>query len=169
MEDKRTSQQGLSTTGWISIIGVALIIFVLVAMRNNMIRLPNSTDRDNVLGVSQEEKTLDRITENPTDFVGQTVNVEGKVDNVYTSRTFVINAPGLVNDEMLVIVKNPYDMKQMQQQDEMLDGKVKVTGVVKQFQAVEAMNSLDRDLDLNSVNTYEGQPYIYADSISFVQ
>ena len=163
-------QQGLSTVGWISLIGIGVVVLVLVALQNNMISLPqNLEDTQNVLGLSQEERLLDRITENPIDFVGQTVEVDGEIEDVFSSRSFLIDAPGLVNDTLLVVTKEPFDIQQMEQKDADIDGKVRINGMVRQFQIVEALDSLDPDLDPNMIAVYEGQPYIEAESISFLQ
>lgn len=155
---------GSSTIAWIVIGGALVVLFLLLAQGARLSNL-DMTNTSSVLGISAEEKLFDELTENPQGFIGQNVTVQGEVENVISENAFVIDAPGLANDKLLVITRNPFNVPEMEGQDAKIDGEVRVSGTVREFQVVDVADSLDINLEPDAVIVFEGQPYLLADTL----
>lgn len=110
--------------------------------------------------------TASDVLSNPEQYEGQRVQLRAEVEEWVASRAFVLDAQGVVADNLLVITDTP----QLIFEDPEIFGDAiwEVNGTVDRFQ-VTVMEDLDLDFDAELVTTYEGKPYIVADSVELFE
>lgn len=132
---------------------------------------PEATDieyADEEIDVSPDEGiTADDVLENPELYEGSVVNLKAEVEEWINPRAFVLDAPGFINDNLLVITREPtYVFEDPELFGDDIWG---VTGTVDRFTFVEVIDSLDADLEADLFTVYEGAPYIIADTVELYE
>lgn len=111
--------------------------------------------------------TTDDILSNPSLYDGMTVNLRAEVEDWLSPRAFILDAPGLVDDNLLVITNEPTFI--FEDPELFGDSIWEVTGTVNDFELVVARDTLDVDLNPDIFTLYEGRPYIVADSVELYE
>lgn len=111
--------------------------------------------------------TTDDILENPDLYQGQMVQVRAEVEEWLNPRAIVLDAPGIVADNLLVITE---DVTTAFEDPEVFGDAIwEVNGTVQRFEYTAAIDTLDLDLKPDLLTTYEGAPYIVADSVTLFE
>ena len=126
--------------------------------------------------------TVDAIADNPTAYVGQTVLVNGEVEDVSDTRggvwAFAIEDTDLLFDEQILVIGAAPSASRMGQTTgdqgvaaatavDDLDGRfVWVSGTVRLFDVAEAESQLGVQLDAARFSSWVGRPAIVAQSLS---
>lgn len=119
---------------------------------------------DEELSVNPDQGiTSDDILDDPETYEGMTVTVRAEVETWINSRAFALDAPGIVNDNLLVITRDPTYV--FEDPETFGDAIWEVRGRVERFTYAQAVDSLDADLSSDLFAVYEGAPYIIADSV----
>ena len=117
---------------------------------------------------SAQVTTIDRITDNPSAFFGQSVSVVGEVDDVLGERAFTVEDNDLLFDEEVLVVSRsaltgrggqPLDV------DTLDDELLRVRGTVHQFNLAAFEQQLGVDLDDSRFADWGGRPAIIPESI----
>jgi hypothetical protein len=109
--------------------------------------------------------TLDDITENPETYFGQTVTVEGGIDEVRSEQAFTIASSTLVDANEVLVVSatgQAFDAALEAEQP------VRVTGELREFVLAEIERDFDLTLDPELEAEFEGQPVIVASSVEVI-
>lgn len=169
------TKNGQGTLTWI-VVGLLVVVGILLigsyaGDRDLELSLDEDIDivdeqEDGIDLMSAPEETLDEMTENPEPYYGRTVTVEGEVEEVLTPNAFIIDAPGVFNDELLVISDDPFDFAEMVEQDWEIDGDVLATGTLREFRLITTSGIVDFDLDPDILTIYEGEPVLEASIIT---
>lgn len=107
------------------------------------------------------------ITGDPNAVIGKTVTVVADVDEVYGPRAFkldddAIPAGGSDND-LLVLIPKAGDLAEIN--DQWMDNKVRVTGVVQRMNVSNVERELGWDLQPNLETEFRGKPVLIARSV----
>lgn len=111
--------------------------------------------------------TTDDILRSPDTYEGVNVNVKAEVEEWINSRAIVLDAPGIVDDNLLVVTREPTYI--FEDSEIFGDAIWEVVGTVKRFTFVEARDTLDVDFAPDIFMVYEGKPYIVAESIELYE
>lgn len=115
-------------------------------------------------------ETLEEVTDDPELYVGEQVTVRGEVDTVLGNNTIVLDVPGeLVNDEILVVSTNPVAETVVDTQGLLDQRQVRLSGTVTQFVYTEVYDTLDPNVTADVVATFEGRPFILTDNIVVIE
>jgi len=102
--------------------------------------------------VSTEITSIETLNKNPQAYIGKRVTLIGEVEKVYNQNLFKLDGPGILNDELLVIIRR--SSKVIQSSEELAgskgiteDSEVQVTGTVEQMEIVDIIRDYDFDLD----------------------
>jgi hypothetical protein len=145
-------------TGWLVLVVVALGIGLFYVQP----RFYNRPE-PSVLGTNVTEK----IIKDPQDYYGSEVTVSGEIGTRYDSYSFLLDEYEDVGHYLLVITKSPAP-----QASDIIDFKVadketyEVTGVVRQFNILEAENEFGLNLRDEDLREWEGRPAIMASRIT---
>lgn len=114
-----------------------------------------------------ENVTVDEITEETSELIGQTVSVRGEVTEIESPSTFVISGDEFLGDlfgEDEVLVFNVADNSLLVLPED--DAKVQVTGEVGTFILSDIEETYNIGLDPALYVDYENQPVIFAESVA---
>ena len=111
--------------------------------------------------------TADDILENPDLYEGDEVIVRAEVEEWLSPRAFTLDAPGIVNDQLLVITSEPTYV--FEDAELFGDDIWQVEGTVDQFIYATTIPDMDLDFDSETVAVYEGKPFIQADSVELFE
>ncbi|MBD3250548.1 MAG: hypothetical protein GF381_03205 [Candidatus Pacebacteria bacterium] len=110
-----------------------------------------------------EGVTANDILDNPSMYEGMTVTVRAEVEEWLNSRAFVLDAPDVINDNLLVLTNKPTFV--FEDPEIFGDAIWEVRGTVDQFEYAVAVDTYDADLEADAFAIYEGRPFIVADSV----
>lgn len=102
--------------------------------------------------------TVDDILDEPYRYVGQTVTVHGEIAEIHSGQWFTIDGPGLLDDEMLVLARDPAVVTEGED--------VAVSGEVVTLVVSEVERELSIDLDPELEVEFSDQPIVIADVIT---
>lgn len=120
--------------------------------------------------------TLQRITDNPKDFYGDTTLVSGQVREILSPRAFTVSSPGFLGPELLVVSKAPLAAPTLRSATRpILEGDpVQVNGEVRRFDLSEfekdVGSDLKREFDTflgDDLGERRGDPAVLADVVTF--
>lgn len=137
----------------VSMVGLALMALVLPAC---------NTPEQAVAPPGEQGTTVERVNENLSALVGQTVRLRSEVESTNDPNSFRLeDNDAFAGEDVLVFnaTGQPFVIP-----DE--DMEVQVTGQVRQFAIAEAERSYDLDLNTDTYAAYEKQPVIFADSLA---
>lgn len=107
--------------------------------------------------------TVERIEEEPREFVGQRVTVTGEADTVFSERAFELEGDDWwFDEEVLVVTRAPVRMAGGTVTD---DDDLVVSGTVRMFTVAEIEQEVGWDLTPELATTFRNQPVIVADSV----
>lgn len=111
------------------------------------------------------------ITGNPNNYIGKTVTVSGWVERSYYPQTFRLDEDsvftGGIDNDLLVVGKKdviPADLKSGN-----ADARVRVTGTVQKFVAVEIERDYDLDLTGEIENEFKNKTVLVANSVEVLE
>lgn len=113
--------------------------------------------------------TVADITDSPDNYIGRTVTVEADLEEVLSPMAFTLDEDdvlrGGIDNDLLVFSRQASGLQPID--DQWLDNKVRVTGVVGRYTVVELERELGWDLDTKLERRLEGsRPVLIATSIS---
>jgi hypothetical protein len=111
--------------------------------------------------------TADDILNDPDGYDGLTVTIRAEVEQWLTPNAFVLDAPGIAGDNLLVITTNPNYI--FEDSEIFGDAIWEVRGTVGHFEVVAAQDTYDLDFEADIFTVYEGAPYIIADSVELYE
>ena len=169
MKISKYSGKGLTTGGWLLIIlGIIIIVGILFFLFSLLIPLffPPSPNIEIPEEQLSGEVTVEDITNNPQNYYGTQVVVDGQVRNLVGDNGFLLSEPGVVGLDLLV-VSNTNVRELFSQENVPGDEKVNVEilGDVQQFNITDVENKAGVNLDNNLFQPYEGKPVIIANQI----
>ena len=109
-------------------------------------------------GQAEAGITVEDVLEEPTRYVGQVITVEGEVASIHDPHWFTIDAPGALQDEMLVYSPDPYEAVE--------NADVAVTGEVQTLVVSRFERDWDLDLDPELEVEYADQPIVVAEAVT---
>lgn len=139
--------------------------FGAIALLAGLLVLPACANNDNTASeYSPDEESIEEVSEEPVDYIGETVTLAGQVQNTYGDDLFVIEDEEFFGDEsVLVLNQNPGT------QPPVGDDYVQVTGEVREFLVADIEREYGLEIDPDAVAEleveYEGQPVVVANSI----
>ena len=107
---------------------------------------------------STERVTVQELTNNPSEFYGQSVTVSGQVVEAVEPGVFRIDSEG---DQLLVVA-----LKQVPNVNE--GDTVRATGEVRKFKIEEVRQKVDRGIDDEYFGDYKGDPAVLAYSAEVI-
>jgi len=118
------------------------------------------------LDIEGTEVELEDVADNPEEYLGQTVTVNGEVSAILSPQVFRMNEGNLldIGDEILVVHlpdQTPVVMAE--------DAEIQVTGTVRSLIQAEIERDFDFDLDEDLYIEYENRPAIIANSIDVME
>lgn len=149
--------QSTPRSQWSLFLGLALVVMILGTIAFVI------SDQ----GYTERESQVDRLANSPTRYYGDSVTLSGSVENVIGSRAVTLTGPGIINDTVLVISKQPLVPVGGGGDDVFYkEGtRVFVSGEARSFQIDEMEEELGVELVDEEFRTWEGKPVIVADSI----
>jgi steroid delta-isomerase-like uncharacterized protein len=124
------------------------------------------TDTQTGVAAGMNPQALDAVLDNPDQFYGQTVTVEGNVTELLNERMVRLTDDDLIlADSLLVLhsVDGGLDVTMDQ------NARVQVTGMVEPFVLTDVESQFGIDLDDAAFAGFENQPVIIAESITPMQ
>lgn len=123
------------------------------------------TDQEDIMGT---DSMLEQMTDNPQSYSGQTVTVEGEVQDSISNRVFSI-ADDPVDQEVLVVTRNTLSEEQVADMEPLFgdNARVEVTGEFRQFVAADIESEFDVDIDDEVEAEFEDHYVIVADNLTF--
>jgi hypothetical protein len=123
------------------------------------------------LGMADSGVTVADITDNPDNYVGRTVTVEADLEEVHSPMAFTLDEDdmlrGGIDNDLLVFSRQAGGLEHVD--DQWIDNKVRVTGVVQRFTVVELEREVGWDLNREIEAEVEGRRLVLiANSISRV-
>lgn len=158
---------------------VAVVVIVIVAIVLFMVFNDSDTEDDAVNNNTnnsaaieendKEEDTLEQITENPDNYIGQNVTVTGEVQDVLSDRAFKISGE-TVGDELLVFASVDLTQEQLDQAEAFLqdNANVRVNGTITRATVVEFEEEYGIEFGTELEAEFEKQIVLVADSITFI-
>ncbi len=122
----------------------------------------------NLENPSIEERRVSQILETPRTFYGNTVSVEGDVENVIGTQALTVDGAGAIGDQLLVISREslePIGGSGIPQSIFNPADRVTVEGEVREFDLVRVERELGIDLDNEQFAAWQGRPFVFADDI----
>ncbi len=117
---------------------------------------------------TDDEATLRSIVENPEQHYGQTVTVQGEIQDLLSSRVFKISDRA-AGDELHVVTRNPLTEQQLNEATELFEDNadVKVQGTLRQMTTAELETEYNIDLTAELETELTGKPILVADTYTF--
>ncbi len=113
--------------------------------------------------------SIEDLTENPEQYVGQTVTVRAEVEDWLAPRVFTLDAPGIIGDQLLVITDDPNNV--FEDQDVFGDDIWEVEGILYRDLVIDDVTS-QYDLDMDQEDMlmdFEDGYYLVADRVEMVE
>jgi len=154
---KNSSVSGLY---WIFTVASALVILIVFAV-------PILLDQAGIEGESG--LTVSDVVDNPSQYAGQIIALEGEVENTIGSRGFTLDGQGVIGDEMLVVSRQPLQAVGGDGLEGGLfttDDEVLISGTVRRFNRSEIENELGISLDSQVYTEYEHTYVFVADTVT---
>ena len=108
-------------------------------------------------GEAQVGVTVQDVLDEPDRYVGKAITVQGEVAETHGPHWFTIDAPGVLDDEMLVFSRDPY---------EAFEGReVAVSGEVQMLVVSELETEYGVDLDPELEIEFSDRPILIAGAI----
>ncbi len=154
-------RSGGGGAAWAGVVG-GIILLLLLAL----ILIPLFADDDSAgpeLGA-----TVSDITDNPAEYLGETVTVSGEVDRALGTRAFTIGGQEFYGgDTLLVVSANPLPTTAGRPADDALltNDIIQVTGPVRRFNVAEFEEAIGTEPEEGVFTQYEGQPAVIARSV----
>lgn len=160
-DDRAAARRRSGDGAWAWVVGgiIALLLLALI-----LIPLFNADDSAG----PEVGATVSDITDNPEEYLGETVTVSGEVDDAIGPRAFTIGGQEFYGgDTLLVVSANPLPTIADRPADEavLTDDVVQVTGPVRRFNLAEFESTIGADLDDALFTAYDGQPAVIARSV----
>lgn len=117
---------------------------------------------------SIEQRRVSQILEKPVTFYGNTVSVEGEVENTIGTQALTVDGPGAIGDQLLVVSRDslePIGGSGIPQSIFTPTDAVIVEGQVREFHLKEVEEELGVDLDDELYAPWEGRPFVFASRI----
>lgn len=111
--------------------------------------------------------TVSDILENPEMYEGAEVTVRAEVEEWLNPRAFVLDGQGVVQDNLLIITRDP--TYAFEDPELFGDDIWEVTGTVERFTVATAIDTYDVDLQADAFAIYEGKPYLVADTVTLFE
>ncbi len=155
--------QFLLSRGSVALVAAGALLLPACANNQPQATAPNEPTQQEQAVNEQREETLEKVAENPTQMVGQTVTVKGEVEQVYDPNSFILQDDELFGGEKVLVI-TPRNTTPVQD-----DQQVQVTGEVRQFVLAE----FEREYDLTWDGAlkqkieaeYKDKPVIVAQSL----
>lgn len=172
----KTAQKGAAAT-YVAIGIIALLIiggFMYLGAASDPSR-DNQAGLDNLANIDigqNDESKVEQIEENPSAWIGQNVSVQGEVAAIYGAQSFQLASTDWIENEVLVISRNPLPAKLLEDTNDIVDEEeiVRVNGTVRRMNVVEIERELGLDLDPQiEVELEDQRPVIIADQISVLR
>ena len=131
-----------------------------------IITLPKLID-DNITDPNTSS-LITQVVKDPDNYLGSSVTVRAEIENMIPGRSFTLDGPGVVNDKILVISKQPLEAVGGAGDTPLYkenDG-VQVSGTVRKLNIQEVERELGIDLNENELRAWEGKPVIVANTVS---
>ncbi len=113
-----------------------------------------------------ESVTVEEITNNPSEFYGESVTVSGQVVEAVEPGAFRIDSEG---DQLLVVGAQQLSKIAEGEVKEVNEGdRIRVTGLVRQFKIEEVRQEVDRGIDNEYFGDFEGDPAVLATSVEVI-
>lgn len=126
-----------------------------------------------VLGGCDTERpgpTVEKIENNPLDYSGKRVTVNGEVDDVFSARAFELESDDdpfeIFEEDLLVVSRSPMSFSGGALED---DDKVVVTGTVKWFVIADLERDVGWDLGPELETQFADEAIIVAESITRIE
>lgn len=117
----------------------------------------------------EKEVSISKVNKNPADYLGKTVTLKGKVNEVVGPNAVRIRSGGFFGGSEILVVDRAGFPPEMGTPAEAADKdlEITVTGPVRIFNRVEFESDWGIDLDQELFTVYEGQPAVVVDRLSF--
>lgn len=129
---------------------------LLLGVHSNKPAIAQSTEQT-------DSATVEEIIDNTDNWIGKTVTITGKIDEVKDDSSFTLEGDNYFDsDRVLIINDSGAALPEMPKENITL----RITGRVDQVQGIEYFDSsTGADADDSTINGFEDKPAIYADSI----
>ncbi len=154
-------RSGGGGAAWAGVLGGIILLLLLALILIPLFNADESAGPE--LGA-----TVSDITDNPAEYLGETVMVSGEVDQMIGTRAFTIGGQEFLGgDTLLAVSARPLPTVGDRPTNEavLTNDIVQVTGPVRRFNITEFEESLGIDLDNALFTRYEGQPAVVANSV----
>lgn len=112
---------------------------------------------------ADENTTIEELTEENNQFIGETVTVRGEIEELESGLAFTIVEPGFLEAEEIIVLNTANAPFPVMPEDEV---PLQVTGEVGTFVLADIENQYGLDLSDEIYVEYENTPVIFADSIA---
>ncbi|KKS96440.1 MAG: hypothetical protein UV73_C0010G0025 [Candidatus Gottesmanbacteria bacterium GW2011_GWA2_43_14] len=149
--------------GLLAVVAVLLLFFTVTRNQENGIF--------NSLQPEQSEpqvQILDDIIRNPDNYIGRQVSVNAPVKEPLNDRMLMLEAPGQLPDDELLVISRQTLLPQGGGPDDYIYNKddiVRISGTVRRLTIADLEEELGTDLDDAAYAELEGRVYIVADTI----
>lgn len=150
MKESHYTEEGQATNTIMIAVGIVLIAAIVIwvlSQRNTTVNINDAAQGGSptitatagqgggtVMMDGDDEFTIMELMDNPDQYYGQSVTVEGEVDSVESDQAFVLDQQGAVmGDEVLVLYSTPISFSE--------EDRVQVRGTVQRLSEVDAMYS----------------------------
>lgn len=138
-------------------IGISAIALTLIALL-----LPGCDYRGTRANVRDRNITAQEVVNETKNVIGRRVTVRSEPLQIVGSNAFTINNKQLFNDENILVINatgTPFTLP-----NDNID--IQVTGVVRQFNAIDVAREFNLNLQPNIYREYENKPVIIAESLA---
>ncbi len=146
---------------WAGVAG-GIILLLLLAL----ILIPLFTGDDST--GPERGATVSNITDNPEEYIGETVTVSGEVEAAIGDRVFTIGGQEFLGGQSLLVVSaNPLPTAAGRTPGDavLTNDIIQVTGPVRRFNVAEFEQAIGTALDDGLFTEFEGQPAVIARSV----
>lgn len=156
-----------------AVVLAALLIALILFMVNRANDMAQNNAGDQAATTEQpaseeDGALLDRIVDNPDQYIGQTVTVDREIQDVLSNRIFKISRD-VAGDELTVLSRQALSDEQAAQAEEFLqdNANVQVRGTVTRATVAEVERDYGIDLDAGLEAEFENRTVLVADSVAF--
>lgn len=125
---------------------------------------------DTTAEVLADLETIERVHENPDEFVGKRLLVAGEVEDVFSNRAFTVGGDDFLDRDLLVVTKQPIDAAKLRSADKPLwrDDIVQVNGEIRRLVTAEVERELGWDLEPEIEAEFDTRPILIAESVTII-
>lgn len=161
-------------TAWLLIV-IALVvagaILAFTLMRTDRTDTVQDTANEATNTVQEnveDDDLLSKIVDNPDQYYGQVVTVDGEIQDIQSRRVFKISDQ-TAGDELYVIIKQPLTQEQAAEAEELFEDNadVRVKGTLQRFVLAEIERDYNFDLSAELEADFQNKPVLIADSFTF--